>query len=994
MRYHKEDLMSAPTVQINKERTQRENTNMKVKKGILPFLFVVLLAFNQVGSVALATEGGLALGATMGEEAAGASSNEEGSATGEAQGVSDVDDAVNLDDEGSEGTVGAGSDSASEDAEETEGSDAAKGDADATEDIDADGTEDIGESNTGDTEGDLSLLATDITASIDGVYTIAAVVSKDKVYDIPNGSNSNGAKLQIYTANRTPAQRFLIKPVKNDSKYFTIINIQSGKALDVPSSQAKSGVAIQQYSPNGTNAQKWTFVSTGASDGSCYIVSKLNSKLYLDVAGASKANGASLQLYTANKTAAQRFLLHKQTSTVKNGLYVLETKLSSSAVLDIAGGSSANGANVQIHQKNNTFAQKFNVTFDADTGYYTITNVMSKKALDVASAAAWPGANVIMHSSNKTKAQMWAIEADGKEGYVLYAACSGLALDVAGASVRNGTNIQTYTPNKTSAQSWVFRATRVLNDGIYLVKNALGTTLDVAGNATSAGTNIQAYKLNATLAQRFKLTHESGGYYTLECLNSGLLVAAVASTANVQIANATVNDNKLWQPVAVGGGYVALKNKATNTMMDIKDGSTASGANVQVFTSNGTAAQKWNFVATSPLPEGYFTVASALNSDLVFDIPSASRDNGARPQLYSSNETLAQRFSVEAVTGSVYTITAVCSDKAFDVANGSIDASGNGTLQQYTSNGTAAQKWRVEYVGSGQFSIASSLKSSSYITVQGTAASGAPLVIRAQKDSKAQRFIFKPATSTVLVRYSMTLDQMADYQKTGNPYIANVSLATIRNALDPNRISGSLLYQFADLRSYTGLSGAQINAFLGSTTAGREGVLKNYGASFVKASKQYGVNECYLVSHAILETGWGDSDLARGYVYDGKTAIEGKLYPKGTYYNFFGIGANDSSPLSGGRSMAIQNGWDSPEKAILGGAAWIAKYYIYASSYPQPTLYDMKWDVARSNTSHAYGWHQYASDYLWPEKNSTLMNQCYTYNRFTPTLIYLIPKYA
>jgi beta-N-acetylglucosaminidase len=235
---------------------------------------------------------------------------------------------------------------------------------------------------------------------------------------------------------------------------------------------------------------------------------------------------------------------------------------------------------------------------------------------------------------------------------------------------------------------------------------------------------------------------------------------------------------------------------------------------------------------------------------------------------------------------------------------------------------------------------------------------------------------------------------MAAYQKQGNPYIANEPLAAIRDALDPNKASAASLYQFADLRSYTGLKASQINAFLKSTPSGNAGVLKGYGASFVKASQKYGVNECYLVAHAILESGWGTSDLARGYYYDGKTAIEGKKYPAGTYYNFFGIGAYDSSPLSGGRSMAIQNGWNSPEKAILGGAAWIANYYIYASAYSQPTLYDMKWDVARSNAVHAYGWHQYATDPLWPVKNSTLMSQCYAYGRLTPNLVYLIPAYA
>jgi beta-N-acetylglucosaminidase len=336
----------------------------------------------------------------------------------------------------------------------------------------------------------------------------------------------------------------------------------------------------------------------------------------------------------------------------------------------------------------------------------------------------------------------------------------------------------------------------------------------------------------------------------------------------------------------------------------------------------------------------------------------------------------------------------MCSFKNFDVASAAIDASGNGVLQQYAPNATNAQKWRVEYVGNGQFAIFSLLKDAACITVHGSVATNAPLIISTYSHAESQRFVFRPVSGTVYVSHNITLDQMAGYQKAGNPYLANVSLAEIRNALDPNQISGTARYQFADLRMYSGLSAKQINDYLSSTALGRSGILKEHGAAFVKASQQYGINECFLVAHAINETGWGTSDLAKGYYYDGKTAIEGTYYPEGTYYNFFGIGAFDSSPLAGGRSMAIKNGWDTPEKGILGGAEWIGKFYIYASTYPQPTVYDMKWDVARSTVTHQYGWHQYATDHLWPTKNSRLMNECYTFSGFTPSLHYLIPVYA
>lgn len=51
-------------------------------------------------------------------------------------------------------------------------------------------------------------------------------------------------------------------------------------------------------------------------------------------------------------------------------------------VLDIYGGYTSNGANVQLYRSNDTEAQLFKVTHDSQ-GYVTFTNVKSGKVLDV-----------------------------------------------------------------------------------------------------------------------------------------------------------------------------------------------------------------------------------------------------------------------------------------------------------------------------------------------------------------------------------------------------------------------------------------------------------------------------------------------------------------------------------------------------------------------------------------------------------------------------------
>ena len=108
-------------------------------------------------------------------------------------------------------------------------------------------------------------------------------------------------------------------------------------------------------------------------------------------------------------------------------------------------------------------------------------------------------------------------------------------------------------------------------------------------------------------------------------------------------------------------------------------------------------------------------------------------------------------------------------------------------------------------------------------------------------------------------------------------------------------------YQFAQLNhGYSGMvSAAQLDAYIASTANGRTGTLAGNGEAFVNAARRYGVNEVYLLAHAILESGWGTSTLAKGYVYDGKTLVDGKTWPKVQHLFLCGRARDCTIPLPG-----------------------------------------------------------------------------------------------
>src|SRR5699024_6082659 len=117
------------------------------------------------------------------------------------------------------------------------------------------------------------------------------------------------------------------------------------------------------------------------------------------------------------------------------------------------------------------------------------------------------------------------------------------------------------------------------------------------------------------------------------------------------------------------------------------------------------------------------------------------------------------------------------------------------------------------------------------------------------------------------------------------------------------------------------------------------GILENQGEAFSEAAKSVGVNEIYLISHALLETGNGTSDLANG----GSINSDGKvdLISDTKYYSMFRVDAIDDNALYRGIKYAQQAGWDTASKAIFGGAQFISNNYINAG---QSTLYKMRFN--------------------------------------------------
>ncbi|MBD3917193.1 cellulase family glycosylhydrolase [Paenibacillus sp. PR3] len=139
---------------------------------------------------------------------------------------------------------------------------------------------------------------------------------------------------------------------------------------------------------------------------------------------------------------------------VSGKVYTL-TAAHSGKNLDVDGGSTADGANVQQLSDNGKAQQQWKVV-DVGGGYYKLLAQSSGKALEVAGAATYDGANVQQWTDNEQTNQQWQIISLGSGNYKLISRASGKALDVVGGYTYDGANVQQWSDNGNAQQKWKF----------------------------------------------------------------------------------------------------------------------------------------------------------------------------------------------------------------------------------------------------------------------------------------------------------------------------------------------------------------------------------------------------------------------------------------------------------------------------------------------------------------------------------------------------------
>lgn len=519
---------------------------------------------------------------------------------------------------------------------------------------------------------------------------------------------------------------------------------------------------------------------TGLIVEHCFISNKeefdkyLGSNAKLQQLGIADARGIVSALGLQLKNQSLDTLAKDNRNVLADGTYNIQSLVNPNYVLDIYGGYTTNGANVQLYRSNDTEAQLFKVTHDSQ-GYVTFTNVKSGKVLDVYGGTKKNNQNIWQFSSNGSRAQKWIVKPDGN-GYVIISALdSNYVLDLSTGKAVNSSNIQLYTYCGSNAQRWKFSKLvsktdklnslaqsnkNVLADGTYVISTALSSNyvLDVYGGYTWNKANVQLFAKNGTDAQAFKVTHDSQGYVTFTNVNSGKVLEVSGSragnNANVQQYSLDGSRAQKWVVQKNGSGYTIISALDPNFVLDLSGALVMNGRNIGLYQNNGSKAQQWNFSKhmtdrercdlfaaqnKDKIADGVYYIKNK-NVNYALDVYGGSLYGGANVQLYSLNKSNAQKWKITHDSKG-YVMFQNVGSGMYLTAGGSGNSAN--VYQQKQSNGYN-QKWIIMFDTNSNLRIVSALHSNRVLDVHGGMIRNfSNIQLYDSNNSNAQKWVFE-----------------------------------------------------------------------------------------------------------------------------------------------------------------------------------------------------------------------------------------------------------
>ena len=362
-----------------------------------------------------------------------------------------------------------------------------------------------------------------------------------------------------------------------------------------------------------------------------YILQSAAARVYLDICGGFTDDGNNMQVWEYSGSSAQKFTFERVEAqhTLGDGTFVIASALDDNMRIDVNRGAYGAGVNVQLWSGNTTNSQKFGVVYEGE-GLYTITAICSGMRLDVNGASAMGGANIQQWLANESSAQRFRIQSVGNGYYRIQAECSGLYLAINGREAVEGANICQWSEDDSKAQYFKFYETEyepVVEDGCYTITSQIMSNyrIDIASGSEDWGANVWLWSQNDSNAQKFDIKY-------------------------------------------VGAGQYKITGACSNLPLDVEDGGSANGTNIRQWDDNSSAAQRWYIYRTEN--GGYYFMS--VGSGKMLDVNGAVAYEGNNVQLWEFTGSSAQKFWLDKTNKKYYGWTTINGRKYYYNGNGEL----------------------------------------------------------------------------------------------------------------------------------------------------------------------------------------------------------------------------------------------------------------------------------------------------------------------------------
>ena len=553
------------------------------------------------------------------------------------------------------------------------------------------------------------------------------------------------------------AEEELVGATLSEGLYFIESALNSSYVLGVAGGSTASSANITLCVKKGYYSQAFYVKSDGHGG---YYFQNYNSGLRAAV------SGSNVQQAKASTSENQRWYAVKGS---KSGYYQLRIGKSSGNAMEVAGGVTSAGTNIQVSKAVTTYhrqqwrfvkvsgmvlAESRLADAKLGTGYYTFAlNAAPENVIEVTGASTSNKANIRIAKNASGKGQVFYVKSLGSGLYSIVNPHSGKALTAASTTIANGTNIYQYEYSGASTQKWHIKKDK--STGKYVISNskAVHIVLATQGSAKSAGANVQNVSFVGSAPQYWNISKSSeaaayrldNGVYAINSalgskLNMQIEGASVYKGAHVEIATAANKNAQRFVVTCVDKANFVYTITNENSRKNLA----LSGSQIIQTSPSNVSEQKWIIKRSG----GHYTIRS-LENGRNMAVTGANAASGTNLEAVNPGSSNAQKWNFKAAspaapTARTFSIRAAGAyTYALHIKTGTMDNNGNVVIYS-VKTGDNCQKFNLIANSDGTYYIAN-IKSGKVLDTYGAkTASGTNAVQYGKSSRTTQKWKFVP----------------------------------------------------------------------------------------------------------------------------------------------------------------------------------------------------------------------------------------------------------